>query len=345
MRKEEFQNILKKYRQGLCTPEEQALIDKWFKAMGSWEDPSLDHLAKAEIRNRSWNNIRARIDESKPKSADEFAKRRTLHVSSRRIWAFAACIAIVAISVVLIIQGPEPANDLPSNRQALKRTILNDTKTEMEVRLHDGSRVLLKPESKLVFSEPFAAAQRIVYLDGEAFFDVSRDTLHPFVVHTKEVITKVLGTSFTVSAFADDDNITVSVMTGKVSVMTRNDKDSATTSLKETILTPNQKIIYNRSNNIVSRGILNEPLPILPAETVKRMHFEAAPIKDIFTALEEVYGVDIVFDEHTFSSCILTTSIAEGSIYNRLDMICKAIDAQYVIKENHIVVAGAGCDH
>ena len=125
--------------------------------------------------------------------------------------------------------------------------------------------------------------------------------------------------------------------------MTKKDKNATNGPLKETILTPNQKIIYNKNKNVVALAIVNEPVPILPAEVVKRMHFEAAPVGEIFEGLEQVYGVDIEFDKNIFSSCILTTSIAEGSIYNRLDMICKAIDAQYIFKENQIVIIGAGC--
>lgn len=312
--------------------------------MGSWEDPSLDDAVKAEIRKRSWQTVRGHIHQSNTNPTRESAGRKSISVSPRTVWAFAACITIVAIAVVVVVRGPQSAHDQPSNFEALERTITNDTKIEMEVRFDDGSRAMLKPESQITFSEPFESAQRLVFLEGEAFFDVSRDTLHPFVVHTKEVITKVLGTSFTVSAFAEDDNITVSVMTGKVSVMPKTDTGSAISPLDETILTPNQKVIYNKSKRIVSRGIVKEPMPILPVETVKRMQFEAAPISEIFAALEEVYGVDIEFDEHTFASCILTTTIAEGNIYNRLDMLCNAIDAHYTVKENRIVVAGPGCD-
>ena len=340
MRQQEFQKILKRYREGLCTPEEQALIEKWFKAMESWQDPSLDESAKAEIRNRSWSQVHNHIHESKLKAFGQYGKNPSLEISPKRAWGLAACITIVAISAVFVLRGPRVDRDQPKEFHAQKRTITNDTKREMEVRLDDGSRVVLKPNSKLIISEPFVIAQRVVTLEGAAFFDVSRDTLHPFLVHTKEVITKVLGTSFTVSAFADDDNITVAVMTGSVSVMTKKDTDST----RATVLTPNQKVIYNKSKNIVSRGLVNEPLPIVPTEVVKRMQFEAAPISEIFTALEEVYGVDIAFDEDIFSSCILTTSIAEGNIYSRLDMICKAIDAQYVLQQNKIVITGPGCD-
>jgi hypothetical protein len=280
---------------------------------------------------------------SKREDAAQVTNHRPLYMKPGAMWALAACVSIVVLSVVFLIVSPRPVSGPLSTQQAVKKHISNNSAADMEVLLKDGSRVLLKPKSRIAFTEPFDSLQRLVALEGEAFFTVSRDTLHPFLVHTKEVVTKVLGTSFTVSAFANDDNITVSVMTGKVSVTTRKDKDELSSPLEETILTPNQKIIYNKNKKLVSRAIVKDPLPILPRDVVKRMQFEAAPIREIFEGLEEVYGVDIEFDEHTFASCILTTSIADGNIYNRLEMICKAIDAEYTVKENHIVISGAGC--
>ena len=65
--------------------------------------------------------------------------------------------------------------------------------------------------------------------------------------------------------------------------------------------------------------------------------------EEIFEAIEKVYGLDIVFDEAKFSSCTLTTSISDGGLFNRLDIICGAINATYSVKENQIVIEGTGC--
>lgn len=343
MRQEEFQKILKKHKKGLCTPEEEAFIEKWFQSMGSSEDPSLPESEKTEIKKRSWTRVQDHIVHSKVKDTEQITQQRTQRINPGTVWAIAAAISIVMVSAVFLIVRRQPGNVQAVALQVAEKNISNHTEGVMEVLLNDGSHVFLKPKSRISFREPFNHSQRLVALEGEAFFKVSRDTLRPFLVNTNEVITKVLGTSFTVSAFPDEDNITVSVVTGKVSVTTKKGKHAASGSLEETILTPNQKIIYNKNKNVVSRAIVSQPVPILPAEVVKRMHFEAAPISKIFEGLEQVYGVDIEFDEHVFSSCILTTSIAEGSIYNRLDMICKAIDAHYVLRENQIVITGAGC--
>jgi hypothetical protein len=91
--------------------------------------------------------------------------------------------------------------------------------------------------------------------------------------------------------------------------------------------------------------IVDVPQVIVPAEEFKRMRFEGAPVKEIFNAIEKVYGVDIIYDEPKFLGCTLTTTISDGDIYNRLDIICKVIGASYEVKEDRILISGAGCNN
>jgi transmembrane sensor len=163
-------------------------------------------------------------------------------------------------------------------------------------------------------------------------------------VYTAEVTTRVLGTSFTIKARPGEKDVTVTVKTGKVSVYRHQGKTESTAALNETILTPNQKIIYDRQKDKVSRMLVEDPQTIVPAEEVKKLHFEDASVSEIFAALERVYGVAIVFDTKALYACTLTTSIAGGTIYNRLDMICKAIGTTYTVEETHIVIHGTGCN-
>jgi transmembrane sensor len=87
-------------------------------------------------------------------------------------------------------------------------------------RLHlaDGSVVTLAPQSQLRYPAQFASASREVYLDGEAFFEVSKDPRRPFRVHSGAWVTQVLGTKFNVSAVPGASQLAVSLVEGKVQV-------------------------------------------------------------------------------------------------------------------------------
>jgi hypothetical protein len=224
------------------------------------------------------------------------------------------------------------------------RSFDNSSVEPKEISLPDGSKVTLQPGGKISYHTSSDRSSREVFLEGEAFFDVKRDVLRPFLVHSQEVTTKVLGTSFTVKAERDGRSITVSVKTGKVSVYTHRGNSGPSAKSTETILTPNQQIVYNRHENKVARMLVENPRQLIPAEEIRKWHFEDAPVMEIFHALEKVYGVNIEFDAKTLSGCTLTTSISDGSIYNRLDIICKAIGTTYTVEETKIVVRGSGCN-
>jgi len=202
----------------------------------------------------------------------------------------------------------------------------------------------LQPRSELTFHDGMTEEERVVFLDGEAFFEIERDASRPFVVYTKNLATKVLGTSFNVKAFQGEKNVTVEVKTGKVSVYAYRDEQADLSKTDAVILTPNQKVVYDKEENRLSRMIVAKPQAIVAPEELKRMRFEAAPVNEIFQAIEKVYGVDLVYDEDSIASCTLTTSISDGDLFNRMDIICYAIGAHYEVRGDKVFIRNASCN-
>lgn len=87
-----------------------------------------------------------------------------------------------------------------------------------EVLLADGTHVYLNAQSRLNCEKSLTGATRDVFLCGEAFFEVAKDTLHPFIVHAAGTQIKVTGTKFNVRAFPDEDNSTTTLVEGGVEV-------------------------------------------------------------------------------------------------------------------------------
>src|SRR5690606_15603883 len=173
-------------------------------------------------------------------------------------------------------------------------------------------------------------------LYGEAFFKVKRDTLHPFIVYSGVVVTKVLGTSFTIKAYQNDD-ITVAVQSGKVAVYKVENNQIHTLKNEEVILIHNQQAVYNNNAEIVKQ-LVPAPIIVLPEPTLFEMEYDGAPVVKIFNVLEENYGIDIVFDESTLQNCNLTTSMSDEGLYERIKIICEAIGAGYEIEETSIII-------
>lgn len=336
-----FRGILRKYLRGQASPEEKQIIDRWYADME--EDPFSvsDQGDEAELEARYWSAISSHMRRGT----------RSTPYSDFRYWPSIGIAASILIAVVFYVcqiqQGPAGKREMLASRPIDTigwQHISNTGDLPQRVTLPDSSKVTLQPRSKLRFSTVFGKEERKVCLEGEAFFEVAHNEKVPFLVHVNRLTTKVLGTSFTVKAFRSESNVTVEVMTGKVSVY-MNKKREKDTKTDEIILTPNQKIVYDKTVNKLSRMIVDVPKVIVPAEEFRRMRFESAPVGQIFNAIEKVYGVDIVYDQKKFSGCMLTTAISDGDIYNRLDIICKVIGASYEIKEDRIVISGSGCNN
>ena len=209
----------------------------------------------------------------------------------------------------------------------------------------DGTSVILKPKSTLRYPKTFLADKREVYLSGEAFFEVHKNPKQPFLVHSGEMITKVVGTSFTVKAFKGDNDFKVIVSTGKVLVYAqpgskeKNEEDI----VKPIALIPNQQVIYHRDKLVLIKQDLPKPSILSQEETRKTFNFKGTPLTEVINTLKEAYQVDIVYNANAFSSCQLTATLYDDPLYDKLTTICKAIDANFTIVNDQIVITGRGC--
>jgi transmembrane sensor len=340
MDEREFRKILRKYRLGDTSPEEREIIDAWYDA-SQQDELAHEHKLNDELETVYLKNITDRIGKRVVVTHNVMTTRR------RKLISFSVAIAASLVLIIWVSQYsilPWTSTDqttvnFPPGNWEIKT---NSANTAQSVKLPDGSNVVLEPNSTIRYRSRFNAPKREVYLDGGGFFEVVHNEKRPFLVYAKQVTAKVLGTSFTVRAFKDDKEVVVAVKTGRVSVDTQSNDRSPTPS--QIILTPNTEIIYNQDDRQLSKRIVETPLPLLPPEEIKRLRFVDAPLREVFEAIEKIYGVDLVFDQATFASCVLTTSVSDGGIYKRLDIISDAIGLKYAVVEDKIVITGKGCN-
>ncbi len=341
MTQQEFQSVLRRYRQGLCSPAEEKIINEWYDSIGQDIELDVENCEDEVFQKRYWSQISNHIGRSKP------LKTKSIIFSP---WSYASA-AVIILSLVSFIYLFATSQSERSNIFSSSNSLRVDTKEVQntglipeEILLQDGSRITLQRGSKVSYSEPFNSSKREVYLEGEAFFEVAKDPAHPFLVYTNEVTTKVLGTSFFVRANKGEKEIVVIVRTGKVMVYAQHSEsdEKSTTHLREVVVIPNQQVVYNRKNESVEKKLVEKPQLVLEQPTFK-MNYSNTPVADIFAALEESYGVAIQFDKEALSSCTLTTDLSEEGLYERIEIICNALGASYSTLNTAIVIEAKGC--
>jgi transmembrane sensor len=93
------------------------------------------------------------------------------------------------------------------------------------------------------------------------------------------------------------------------------------------------------------KSLVNSPALVAAPEASPSFVFEEAPISEVFEALEKHYRVAIVYDEELLQDCPLTASLTGQPFFEKLSIICKAIEARYEVIDGQVVIHGKGCDH
>ena len=194
-----FREILKRYEEGTSNETENALVEDWYNSYKAEEK---------QIASGDAETIRANI--LKNICSETAVKRLTLFSPVFRIAAGLIIFLTTGLLTWFFIYRSQPYETVTTQTHELK-----------EISLPDGSKVWLNSVSRISVPSEFNGNNREVSLEeGEAFFKVTKDPKHPFIVHTKHVNVRVLGTSFNVRAYQQTHQITVSVETGKVNVST-----------------------------------------------------------------------------------------------------------------------------
>ena len=224
---------------------------------------------------------------------------------------------------------------------------INTTSRPLLVKLEDKSQITLTPGSRIRYPEKFINNKREVFLNGEAFFEISKDPERPFLVYSNGLVTKVLGTSFTIKAYDSAREVMVEVKTGRVSVFAQSDPDLneklSRRELEGMILSPNQKIIYERDGIRMVKTLVEKPQIILPKSQIPQFEFEDTPANEAFESIAKSYGIDILYDEELLSGCPLTATLDNQSLHEKLSIICKAVEASYEILDGQVIIHSKGC--
>ncbi|GAB4023431.1 FecR family protein [Spirosoma koreense] len=238
-------------------------------------------------------------------------------------------------------------NELVAQVESPLAEVKNTTDKPMVVNLPDRSLILLYPKSRVSYPKQFLGVKREVYVTGEAFFDVTKNPSRPFYVYANSLITKVLGTSFTVQTNETAKQVKVVVKTGKVSVYAReqtSENQKEDYKLGGTVLTPNQQVVFSAEDTRLVRSLVNKPALLAKEAPNQAFTFKRTPIAEVFAALEKAYSIRIIFDEEAMKNCFLTASLADEPLFDKLDLICHTINAHYDQLDTYIVIDSKGCN-
>ena len=275
-------------------------------------------------------------------------------------WNYWQWLKVAAVTLIVISTGAyfyqssiksaaSSYNDFYSANEKSIVEFSNNTNAFQTVNLPDGSTAKLSAQSRLSYTLNRDSInnfnKREVFLEGECFFSVHKNSAEPFVVYTNSFVTKVLGTSFKIRAYNDNTDASIEVRTGKVSVYKKEDFKKETIRPNELgglLLLPNQQVIYNAKKSDLHKSLVDEPV-VISHKGNDTYNFDAVPYKDVFKKLEQDYGIKIIYDEESVLNCTLTATLGNEGFNDKIKLICKCINAKYEPIDGNIVVYAVGC--
>ena len=198
----------------------------------------------------------------------------------------------------------------------------------------DGSTAKLNASTKIEYPAKFTGATRTVKLTGEAFFEVSRDTLHPFVIETENAAVEVLGTSFNVSAYPHASLVEVNVTTGKVKLT---QLVQGKTNAKPAILPAGERGWLRVTDNTI--GQVRSLAPNYSSWITRQIVFQRTPLSEAFAVLENTYHVKIRMETPEIGRIPYTANFADLKLDDIVEVIARTHKLKVKRNGNEIVFA------
>ena len=240
---------------------------------------------------------------------------------------------------VLVIDGTQVMKDeseiyyknraSKSKKEIKYNTLITPKSRVFNVILADGSKVWLNASSAIKYPTQFNSQERKVYLTGEAFFEVTKDPEKPFIVSTSEMDIEVLGTSFNVMAYPEDELVEATLVEGEVKVKTMN---------SQLIIEPGTQAQLNRKSNKIEEKFVDTEL--FTSWKDGKYIYDYENIEVVMRKLSRWYAVEIFYIDNEvrnlhFSGTLYNYNNIEQTLY----IIELATNIKFEIIENAILIS------
>ena len=332
--------LIAKYLTGECSLDEMSFMETWLEdeenhqlfqhLENAWRNQQVEENNKVFNLERGMYLLHSKINAEK----DEASNKGKILSMSANAWFMAASITLILGMAFNFYKGQISLR--PAITYAQKVTGNNDV---IKITLPDSSTVWLNKKSILTYPVAFEGNLREVTLTGEAFFEVKPDKTKPFIVKSKGISTRVLGTSFEVRSYPDEKDGEVSVVTGKVEVNTENANGSAGTSNK---ITPRQKLVIDTENAKTYINIVS--LADIAQWRLDPLVFRDNTYEQVAKSLEERYGKKISILNADLKKCRVMASFnRDARLQDILKLLSISNSFRYRITADEVIINDGVC--
>ena len=319
--------LLERYSSGRCSGEERQAVEKWLETVDKSGEgfKSTRGIEQSKANTlRKLGNLVPQLD-SYLDSSGANTKVTSLH---NRMMRYAAAV-IILFTVGFFSYRTYFSNPQTEVEQVLAlKTIETQRGEKRTITLSDGSTIRMNYESEVKVPEKFEGKERVVYLKGQAHFDVARNEKMPFIIYTEDSKTEVLGTSFDINTKTEGQTEII-VTSGKVAFSSKGKEDNGVT------LVVNDRALLTAENRISTSQVDAKKLT---AWTNNQLIFEYQSLREIIEVVEPWYDVSITVEDQSLLDKVYRITADDPSLRELLDQMSFIEKFEYSMKGNKVII-------
>ncbi|MEO6522881.1 MAG: FecR family protein [Mucilaginibacter sp.] len=329
MKKDISPDLIRKYLNGQCTPQETVAVDEWYNSFDG--DPDAVSMLSAKQQDELKATLIKKISANvKLLGQPELTLQREIFPLRKMIYYMSGIAAILLIVLLFTVFNQKTSHQNIVSDTAEQLSVTNLSKSIKKQILSDGSTVWLSPQSNIKYPKLFTGAQREVRMVGEAFFEVHKDHKHPFIIYSGGLVTRVWGTSFRIRAYKNIPT-EVSVVTGKVSVHIPKQNSVGV------MLFPNQKVTYLKDKDALKTDTRVKDVSMQIWQKT-RLSFDNIPLNEVMKILNQKFDVSISTEDQHLSHFVLNADFTDLNLPAILEMLEKSLEITYQFDDKGIVL-------
>lgn len=331
----EINEIIIRYLDGSAHLEEKMALLQWLRQSdGNRDDFAVTRDLWLSCNAATGNELE--VDIALEKLKDRILQKHSLNgkgvfASSKTLSFVLRWVKVAAVFLLLLGVGYEVGNRQGDSVQevVVQNQLITAKGSKGQFMLPDGSVVWLNSDTKLIYPNQFSGDRRFVTLEGEAYFEVVKDTEKPFIVHAGDIDVEVLGTRFNVDSYSSGEYVRTALLEGSVRISGK--------AVKEPVyLKPDELFKYRKSDRESS---VEKAKVSLYADWIKdRLVFDNDCLSDILISMEGRYHIEIECPEQFAASTRLSFTIRQESVEEVLEAISLIAPVKYEIREGKVYI-------
>ncbi|HBA32060.1 FecR family protein [Parabacteroides goldsteinii] len=326
MEKTDYIQLFDKFLLKQASAEEIQVLIQWLKSEGSFQDWADEewNAAASEMDTKLQRQLFGQIKE-KISQID----RTCLPEKENRPRKFYLWFARVASVILLLLMTGLSVHYYTMSQMIMPDMIVSVEKGQKaNVVLPDGSKVWVNSDSRLSYGSRFNQKERVLSLEGEAYFEVTPDKDRPFIVETDELAVRALGTSFNVKSYEEEKDASTVLMTGKVEVTSDYDR---------LVLNPNERIVFNKQTGHMEKSTVENTGDYINWK-YNALTFNGETFENIVHTLERYYNTRIVFESETLKKYRFTGTPGNTSLESILQILSLTSPLSYEVRDSMIIL-------